>query len=293
MSERFDVAIIGRGPAGFSAAINVRARGKTAVVIGPEIAHNPLYQAKQIDNYLGMEACSGEDYLRAAQAHVQASGAALLGGRVLSAVAAGDGFYLSVGADMLEAGAIVLANGVVRTKKLPGEQELLGRGVSYCATCDGMLFRGKTVAVLGYSGDAAEEANHLKHIGCKVLYFAAKPPQQLDDGIDYLPLKSPKLLGEGELTGLENAGEEIPLSAVFIIRSTIAPTELFPTLALEENYIAVNRRMETNIPGVFAAGDCTGQPLQISKAVGEGLIAGQCAAQYVKERAMQAAPRAQ
>ena len=281
MKQAYSVVIVGAGPAGLSAAVNVCARGKTALVVGSDVRQSPLYKAERIDNHLGMPALTGPEFLAQITAHAQQSGADFVTGRVLNLMPTGSGFYLSVGNDMVQADAVVLAGGVVRNVKLSGEAEYLGKGVSYCATCDGMLYRGKTVAVLGYSADAPEEANHLKQIGCEVLYFPKHPPMGLDEGIFSAPLKNPSVIGDEVVTAVENDGKQYPVSAVFIHRLAVAPTDLLPDLAVEGGYIQVNRQMETNIPGVFAAGDCTGLPLQISKAVGEGLIAGQAAAAYV------------
>ena len=154
----------------------------------------------------------------------------------------------------------------VRDAKLPGEAELLGRGVSYCATCDGMLYRGRNVAVLGYSESAREEAAFLERIGCSVRYF-------------HRPRRC-AILGGDRVEAVECDGERAEADGVFILRPAMAPAELFPGLALEDGYVKTDRRMAAGLPGVFAAGDCTGGPLQIAKAVGEGLIAGQSAAAY-------------
>ena len=283
MNQEYNVVIVGAGPAGLSAAINVRARGKTALVVGSDMRLSPLYKAERIDNYLGMPGLTGPEFLAQITAHAQDSGVEFATGRVLNLMPSGTGFYLSVDNEVVQTDAVVLAGGVVRNAKLPGEAEYLGRGVSYCATCDGMLYRGKTVAVLGYSADAPEEANHLKRIGCEVLYFPKHPPMGLDVGMFSAPLSKPAILGDQVVTAVENDGTEYPVSAVFIHRLAVAPTDLLPDLAVEGGYIQVDRQMETNIPGVYAAGDCTGLPLQISKAVGEGLIAGQAAADYANK----------
>ena len=284
MKQNYDVVVVGAGPAGLSAAVNVQARGKSALVVGSDMRFSPLYKAERIDNHLGMAGLTGAACLQTMTAHAVQSGAELVTGRVLNLMPSGAGFFLSVGNDVVQADAVVLAGGVVRNAKLLREAELLGRGVSYCATCDGMLYRGKTVAVLGYSADAPEEANHLKRIGCEVLYFPKHPPIGLDDGIFSAPLQAPVILGEETVTGLQNDGKEYAVAAVFVHRLAVAPTDLLPELALENGYIQVNRQMETNIPGIYAAGDCTGLPLQLSKAVGEGLVAGQAAADYAAKQ---------
>lgn len=170
---------------------------------------------------------------------------------------------------MYNARAVVLSGGVARGKKFPGEQEYLGRGVSYCATCDGMLYRGRSVAVLGFSDSARKEADFLRSIGCTVSYF-------------HRP-KSCSIAGGDTVETVTCDGVTEAVDCVFILRPTMAPTDLFPGLATDNGYVTVDRRMTTNLPGLFAAGDCTGGPLQVAKAVGEGLVAGQSAAAFAAE----------
>ena len=181
---------------------------------------------------------------------------------------------------------MVLATGVSRGRKFPGEEALLGRGVSYCATCDGMLYRGRPVVVVGLAPDAQEEAAFLQSIGFRVTYVSGKEPQGLPPEIPFVRAVRLEVLGEEKVTGLLADGRELPCEGVFLLRHAIPPVDLLPGLSLEGGYVAVDREMRTNIPGVFAAGDCTGLPLQMAKAVGEGLVAGQKAAEHLdaKER---------
>lgn len=262
----YDVLVIGGGPAGMSAALNARARGKRVLVVSNPLEENPLWRSKLVDNHLGMPRISGAEMLTSFRRHAEAAGAEFRTGKVLSTVRMGDDWYVSIGSDMEHAGALVLAAGVARGRKFSGEAEFLGRGVSYCATCDGMLYRGKPVAVVGYTDTARQEAEFLQKIGCSVTYFDR--PKQCE------------IRGDGRVESVTCDGRTIPAEGVFILRPTMAPTELFPGLAVEQGYVTVDRRMATNLPGLFAAGDCTGGPLQVSKAAGDGLIAGQSAAAW-------------
>ena len=262
----YDVIVVGGGPAGLSAAQNVRARGKTALVVSNPLEENPLWKAKEVDNYLGLPRLSGAELLTAFQRHAESSGAEFLEGRALSALRSGESWYVSVGNTMVQGKAVVLAAGVVRGKKLPGEAELLGRGVSYCATCDGMLYRGKRVAVLGWTPSAEKEAAFLEGIGCQVLYLD-KP-------------RDCAIRGAEKVEAVTCGGITEAVEAVFLLRPAMTPGDLFPGLETGGGFVAVDREMRTNLPGVFAAGDCTGGPLQVSKAVGEGLTAGQKAAAF-------------
>ena len=125
-----DVIVIGGGPAGLSAAQNVRARGRTVLVVSNPLEENPLWKAERVDNYLGLPAVSGAELLTAFRRHGEAAGADFQEGRVLSALRSGEDWYVSIGNTMAQAKAVVLAAGVARGRKFPGEAELLGRGVS-------------------------------------------------------------------------------------------------------------------------------------------------------------------
>lgn len=280
----YDIIVIGAGPAGLSAAVQARARGKTVLVVAGSDKDNALYKAQRIDNYLGLPGLTGAEMLARFSDHARENGVERRMGRVLSIMPVKDRFYVSIDADMEEAGAVILALGVSRGKKYPGEAEFLGRGVSYCATCDGALYRGKPVAVVGRSGDAPREAAYLKSLGCQVVYVAPKRPTALEPDIPFLQANRLEIAGAQTVTTLVADGAPIPCSGVFILRDAVAPTDLLPQLETLGGSIRVDRSMATSIPGVFAAGDCTGGPLQVSKAVGEGLIAALSAAEFLDRR---------
>lgn len=276
-----DILIIGGGPAGLSAAINARARGKDALIVSNPIEENPLYKAHLVDNYPGMPGISGRALLETMEEHAKTMGVQLRRGRVLTVTPFGNRFLVGIGSEMEEAGAIVIAIGAQRGAKLSGEDQFLGRGVSWCATCDGMLCRGKEVNVVGLSHDAPAEANFLQEIGCRVTYISRKKPMGLDPEIPVVLGKVFSVEGDDRVSGIRVDGSFIPCQTAFILRDAMTPGDLFPGLALKEGYISVDRAMSTNIPGVFACGDCIGSPLQVANAVGDGLVAGQNAAEYL------------
>ena len=278
---KYDVIVIGGGPAGLSAAVQARVRNKSVLVVSSPTADLPVWKAERIDNYLGLPGLSGAELMERFEAHAQELGVERRTGRALNAMPMDGGFFVAVDSDVVEGSALVLASGVSQGPALPGELEHLGAGVSYCATCDGMLYRNKDVVVVGKSTHAPEEANYLHGLGCRVTYVSAKPPEGLDPAIPVVQAKRLSILGEGKVSGVEADGNTIPCDGVFLLRSAVAPTQLLPGLELDGPYIRVDRNMATNLPGVFAAGDCTGLPLQISKAVGEGLVAGLRAAEYL------------
>ena len=277
---KYDIIVLGSGPAGLSAAVTARGRNKSVLVIGNRWQDSPLARAERVDNYLGMPGMTGMEMLEAFQRHAQEMGVEMVTGKVLS-IMEWEGFTLTVGSQLYQGSALILAPGVVRQAKFPGEETYLGRGVSYCATCDRMLYRNKPVAVVGRSKDAPHEAAYLKSIGCQVVYVAPKRPDQLEEDIPFIQAAKLAVKGEQTVTALEADGADIPVNGVFILREAVAPGDLLPGLTLEKGAIQVDRSMATSVPGVFAAGDATGAPLQVSKAVGEGLIAALSACEYL------------
>ena len=279
----YDLIVLGSGPAGLAAALGARGRGKSVLVIGNRWQDSPLAKAELVDNYLGTPGVTGAEMLAAFTDQVAQAGADFVVGRAVSLMAY-NGFMVTVGSDFYEGKALILAPGVARTAKYPGEETFLGRGVSYCATCDGMLYRGKPVAVVGRSKDAPLEANYLHGIGCQVTYVSAREPEGLDRAIPWVKANKLAVKGTQTVTALEADGVDLPCAGAFILREAVAPADLLPGLETEGGFIKVDRAMATNLPGVFAAGDCTGLPLQAAKAVGEGHVAALSACEYLDKR---------
>lgn len=276
----WDIIVLGSGPAGLAAAVAARGRNKSVLVIGNRWQDSPLAKAERVDNYPGLLGRTGLEMLEEFHRHALELGTEFVVGRGLSLLA-WNGFSITVGAQVYQGQSLILAPGVVRSAKYPGEAEYLGRGVSYCATCDGMLYRNKPVTVVGLTPDAPQEANYLNSLGCQVTYVSPHRPQGLHEEIPYIQAGRLAVKGEQTVTGLEADGALLPCSGVFILRRAVAPTDLLPALETDGGVIKVDRRMATNVPGVFAAGDCTGGHLQVSKAVGEGHVAALSACEYL------------
>ena len=276
----YDLIVLGSGPAGLSAALGARGRGKSVLVIGNRWQDSPLARAELVDNYLGMPHVTGAEMLERFTAQAAEAGVEFVTGRAVSLIAF-DGFMVTVGSEFYQGKALILAPGVSRAAKYPGESEYLGRGVSYCATCDGMLYRNRDVVVVGRGHEAPAEANYLQSIGCRVTYVANRRPEELNEEIPFVKGARLEVKGEQIVTALVADGIEILCAGVFILRDAVAPTDLLPELETEKGAIKVDRAMGTNVEGVFAAGDCTGAPLQIAKAVGEGHIAALSACEYL------------
>ena len=279
----YDLIVLGSGPAGLSAALGARGRGKSVLVIGNRWQDSPLAKAELVDNYLGMPGVTGAQMLERFTAQALEAGAELITGRAVSLMAY-NGFMVTVGSEFYQGKALILAPGVSRAAKYPGEEKYLGRGVSYCATCDGMLYRNKDIIVVGRGREAPAEANYLQSIGCRVTYAANKRPGELNADIPFVQGARLEVRGEQTVTALAVDGTEYPCAGIFILRDAVAPTDLLPELETEKGVIRVDRAMATNIPGVFAAGDCTGVPIQIAKAVGEGHIAALSACEFIDKQ---------
>ena len=202
--------------------------------------------------------------------------------RINNIYAMGDYFALMVNDKMYEAKTVILATGMEVGKTLPGENEFLGKGVGYCATCDAPLYKGKTVTVIGYNKEAEEEANFVSELAEKVNYVAMyKGDYELDSKIELILEKPEEILGDTKVTGVRFKENQIETDGVFVLRDSISPAQLVPGLELDDRHIKVDRTMKTNIAGCFAAGDCVGVPYQYIKSAGEGNIAALSACKYL------------
>lgn len=280
--DRADIAIIGTGPAGVSAAITAKLRGKRLLFLGSRELSDKIGKAHKIQNYPGLPDVTGAELRAALQRHLDAMGIAVTEARVNAVYAMGDYFAVQTAEQMYEATAVILATGVVQGKPLPGEEEFLGRGVSYCATCDAPLYRGKAVAVLGASPAAEPEAAYLAEVAASVLYLPLYDgAPALPDTVRILREKPTAVTGEDTVTALRTEAGEYPVDGVFLLRDAMAPTQLVPGLEGVGGHVAVNAKMQTNLPGCFACGDAVGLPYQYIKAAGEGNVAALSAVEYL------------
>lgn len=280
-----DVAIIGGGPAALSAALNCKQRNKTVTIFGRSLDTSFLFTAEKVDNYLGLPEMNGEEMLHQFHQHAVKKGVTFQECRVSQILSMGEHYVINAENNFVEAKTVILATGINKSKGIEGEAEFLGKGVSYCATCDGMLYRGKNVIVVSENSEGEADANFLQDICSHVTYIPLyEPVTYLKEGIEVKKGKPEKVEGQNRVTGIVVNGENLPCDGLFFIKNTISPDSLLFSLETENGYILVNRRMETNLKNVFAAGDCTGGPFQIAKAVGEGLIAALSAATAIDQQ---------
>ena len=281
---RYDIAIVGSGPAGLSAAVNAKIRNKKIILFGNENLSNKLQKAPEINNYLGFYEISGEELKDKFKNHVDSMGIEITNHKITNIYAMGDYFALISGENMFEAITVILATGIQYGKPIKGEEEYLGRGVGYCATCDAPLYKDKIVTIIAYNKHEESEANFLAQVASKVYYIPMyKEEVEVDESIEIIKDTPVEIVGEQFVQKLILKNNEIETDGLFILRDSISPGQLVPGLELDKNHVQVDRKMATNLKGCFAAGDIVGTPYQYIKAAGEGNIAALSAVSYLDE----------
>lgn len=280
--KMFDIAIIGSGPAGISAAINCKIRNKSFVLFGQNELSHKVEISEKINNYPGLPNITGEELNAKMREHLNSMEIEITDERITGIYKMKDKFTLLADRKMFEARAVILCLGAETIKPLPNERELLGRGVSYCATCDGMLYKDKKIAVFCDNADSEEEIEYLSELASEV-YYSHRFESKIDKAnVTHLESRITAVIGDGKVSGIELAdGTKLDVDGVFLIKQAVAADVLLNKLDVEQGSIVVDRNMQTNIDGCFAAGDCTGTPYQIAKAVGEGNVAAHSAMKWL------------
>jgi len=300
MSEkRYDVVIVGTGPAGIQAAIHA-SRKKTSVLMLGRIENSALCNA-HIENYACVAGVtSGKDLLDIGIAQVKGFGTDIIEQDVLKILKQDDFFVLETeDSKQIKTHAIIFCMGISKKKlKVKGEKELIGRGVSYCVDCDANFYKGATVAVVGNKSAAVDGALTLLDYAAKVYLVSSglDVTSELEDrlknsDVEVLePCKVKSIIGENSVTAIQLEDQRsIEVEGIFIELGSKGALELATQIDVQLDseffkYINTNRKCETNIAGVYAAGDITGPPFQMAKAVGEGCVAGMEAAIYARKQ---------
>jgi len=292
----FDVVILGTGPAGLQAAIHAARKKASVLVMGKE-TKSSLFHA-HVENFCCLFNVTGEAMLSTGRQQAANFGAELLEEDVLKITAGENGFQITTESGrLIQALTLIIATGTTRKRLgVAGETELLGRGVSYCVDCDANFFKGDDVAVIGDASAAADGALSLLEYARGVYLIseklevaeALKSELQRSAVLVHAGQKVKEIRGGSGVEGVVLAdGTEIAVSGVFIELGAKGVMELASHLGIrlddEMKYIDTNKQMETNVPGIFAAGDICGPPWQMAKAVGEGCVAGIGAATYAKK----------
>jgi len=306
MNKQIDVAIIGGGIAGITAGLYVKRSNLSVIAIDRNVFGGKLAKLGDIYNYPGFEAISGPELAYKLMEQAEKNGIELEYGNVLNVTKQNNGLFLvQTEEHFIEAKVVIIATGTIEKQLgIPGEKQFLNRGVSYCATCDGPLYRNKEVAVVGYLDTALDEAIYLSGIAKKV-YLISKvrlediESSKLPNAIkrpnidilafsDVLSIKGTDHVESILVSNLKtNNEQEIKVSAVFPYIGQKTLTEFLANLKVEtrNGYLVVSKDMETNVPGLLAAGDTIDKKLrQLVTAAGDGCIAAATAIRYIKVR---------
>ena len=295
-----NIVIIGAGPAGISAALYAARGNMNPLVINNGIG--ALEKAEKIENYYGLEQpLSGKELYERGISQAETLGVRILDAEVLG-INGFDTFTVKTTAGDFDTVSVILATGGKRSApKIPGLKEFEGRGVSYCAVCDAFFYRGKEVAVVGNGEFALHEAEELRNVTQDVtIYTDGKEPEfSREHPIAVNTMKIQAIEGDDKVSGLlmqsDTAAQDAeapensfyPADGVFVALGTAGSTEIARQMGAEitdKGNIKTDEEMATTIPGLFAAGDCTGGLLQVSKAVYEGSMAGISAGKYVRHK---------
>ena len=305
--ENLDALVVGAGVAGITAGIYLKRSNLSSVVIDKDAPGGKLNNIHRVDNYPGVPSVQGPDLAVALFNQANDLGVSLDYGEVTSVRLDENGkFIVKTDVNEYSVYALIVATGVVTgAAPCPGEKALRGKGVSYCATCDGNFFKGKEVLVYGYKDHAVEDAIYLSSLASKVTFIHPFPIESPESHLDVLTGKENivivegkllSVLGEEKVTGAKvmiNGKEaELSLDAVFPLSGEVSSSQFLQELNVNmtNGFIEVNMDMETNVPGLYAAGDVLKKKLrQIVNAAGEGAVAASSAISYIHSKKRKAA----
>ena len=281
-----DAFILGKGPAGIQASLYIKRANINPIVVGKDIGM--CVKAREVENFYGFDSISGPDLVEKGIDQARRLGVVVETDEVVSLSYDGEGFVVKTKNETYHALSFLFASGTHRTvPRIRNINKYDGKGVSYCAVCDAFFYRNKVVAVIGDGDYASSEANELLAVASKVyvLTDGKEPTASFDERIEVITDKIVSLDGEDTIGSVVFEDRSLDVQGVFVALGTASSTDLAQKLGVEtsNNRIVVNEHMETNIPGMFAAGDCTPGIQQIAKAVGDGCIAGMRMATYIRK----------
>lgn len=281
----FDTAIIGTGPAGLSAALNLKIHNKNIIWFGSADICEKVALAEKIENYPGFNEISGSDLCSAFRRQAENMNLSVIDKVVNQIVNMGTKFGILAGSDFCEAKTVLIATGIEQKGQIKGETERIGHGVSYCATCDGRLYKGKRIAVICNAKRLEHEVAFLAELAEHVDFFPYYDNTDIVyDNVTVHNDKPIEIVGDGHVEKiLLSDGNEIDVCGLFCLRTSVSFSNLMKEIATDNGHIIVDRNMCTSIKGVFAAGDCTGRPYQYTKAVGEGNVAAHSIIDYLSQ----------
>ena len=279
----YDTAIVGGGIAGYTAALTSKNLLLDYIWFGEEGFGDKLRLAEKITNFPTVTG-DGADFAKRLNAQMGSEKIALTPKRIDGIYRTGDNFTLSHGGELYLARTVILATGVEAGGRIRGEKEFLGKGVSYCAVCDGALYRGKTVAAVVSSPKFEAEVQYLAQFAKNVFFIPLYRGSALSGGNIAAVEKRPIAVeGESRVERLVLEDGVLKTDGVFFLKNSVPPAALAFGLETEEGHVKVDRALKTNLAGLFAAGDVTGRPYQYAKAAGEGCVAAHSVRAYLRE----------
>lgn len=283
MEKIYDVIVLGGGIAGYSAALTLKSLKRDCLWLGAELFGEKLRAAEYVRNYPGVIG-GGREFAARLEEQMAHEGIVFTRRRA-DGVYAGDPFTVTAGEKVFLSRSVILASGVSQTGTVKGEDAFLGRGVSYCAVCDGALYRGKVIAAVVASEKFAEEVGYLAGFAQTVHAFCLYPDASFGAENVVVHMQKPVAVeGRMRVERLVLADGTLDVSAVFFLRDAAPPAALVGGLETDGTRVKVGRNLSTNLPGLFAAGDVTGRPYQYVKAAGEGCTAAYSAHAYLAEK---------
>ena len=279
-----DCIIIGSGVAGISAALTLKANGKTALIFGSKELSEKIEKAELIQNYPGLSNVTGKEFVVALKRQLESAEIEINDEKASGVYAMKEKFAVATQqGGMYESRTVILACGVESVKHIDGEDTFLGRGVSACATCDGFLYKGKTIAVFCTSKRLEHEIGYLADIAEKVyLITMYKGVEIARQNIEIIRKMPTKIDGTKRVERVYFGQTFVEIDGMFVLRDCTSPAVLVGGLEMQDGHVKVNRDMSTNLKGCYAAGDCTGRPYQYAKAVGEGNVAAHSVSEFLK-----------
>ncbi|MBQ8320548.1 MAG: NAD(P)/FAD-dependent oxidoreductase [Clostridia bacterium] len=269
-----DCLIVGSGIAGISAALTLQANGRSFEIFGSSSLSTKIEKAEMIHNYPGLADVSGKQFVARLKEQLSAAEIAVREETVGGVYAMKDKFIVQAGQNSYEGKTVVLAAGVENVRPIKGEEEFLGRGVSYCATCDGFLYKGKTLAIVCTSARFEHEIEFLAGLAEKAYVFPLYKGAKIEGkNVELLKRLPSEIVGEKRVRAIVVGEEEKEVDGVFLLKESVSPAALVGGLEVSGGHVVVDRHCKTNLKGLFAAGDCTGRPYQYAKAAGEGNVA--------------------
>ena len=275
-------AILGTGPAGISAALTLKAMKKEFVLFGSGRLSAKIRAAEKIQNYPGLPMTTGKGMQESFLRQLQEMDISVTEKTVTGIYSMGTHYGILCNQEMFEAKTVLLCTGVEAVKPIPGELEFVGRGVSYCATCDGFLYQDKVIAVICTDKELEHEITYLSGLAKQVFLIPLYKNVQVEaPNVEKLTRMPTAITGDSKVRQLEVGNAVYPVDGVFMLKQAVTPSVLLYGLECREGHILVDRHCRTNLPGCFAAGDCTGKPYQYAKAVGEGNVAAHSIIHYL------------